>query len=189
MLRRVIERLEEAIMALLLAAMTLLTFTQVVLRYMFNSGLLWALEGTTYMFAWLVLLGVSYGVRTHAHIGIDAGVKLLPPAARRATGLVALALCLLFAGLMLYGSYTYEYRMYRLNIDAQDIPVARWILGLCLPLGFFLLIVRLVEQGIRILTGQAAGFDLADEAADTIGMLGGDDVHRRGTRASPEAAP
>ncbi len=192
MLRRVIDRLEEAVLALLLTAMTLLTFIQVVLRYVFNSGLLWALEGTTYMFAWLVLLGISYGVRTHAHIGIDAGVKLLPPGARRVTGLVTLALCLVFAGLMLYGSYTYEYRLYRLGVDAQDIPVARWLLALCLPLGFLLLIARLIEQAVRILTGQAQGFDLADEAADTIGMLGGDDVHRPKRPAagvSPGTAP
>lgn len=120
-------------MAILLAGMTLLTFVQVVLRYVFNSGLLWALEGSTYMFAWLVLIGVSYGVRAHSHIGIDAAVKLLPAAGRRAVGLLALALSLLFAGLMLYGSYQYEYRLYRLGVDAQDIPVARWVLGLSLP--------------------------------------------------------
>ncbi|WP_027132787.1 TRAP transporter small permease [Geminicoccus roseus] len=179
MLRRVIERLEEAIMALLLAAMTLLTFWQVVLRYVFNSGLLWALEATTYMFGWLLLLGISYGVRTHAHIGIDAAVKLLPLSAQRVVGLVVLGLCLLFAVLMLYGSYGYEYRMYRLGVDAQDIPVQRWILGLCLPIGFLLLIVRLAEQAWLVASGRAAGFQLADEAADTIGMLGGDDVHQR----------
>jgi C4-dicarboxylate transporter DctQ subunit len=174
-----IERLEEAIMALLLAAMTLLTFWQVVLRYVFNSGLLWALEATTYMFGWLLLLGMSHGVRTHAHIGIDAAVKLLPPRARRAVGLAGLALCILFAALMLYGSVAYEHRMYRLGVDAQDIAVGRWILGLCLPLGFLLLIVRLAEQTWRVLKGRAVGLELADEAADTLGMLGGDDVHER----------
>ena len=182
MLRRVVERLEEAVMALLLAAMTLLTFWQVVLRYVFNSGLLWALEATTYMFGWLLLIGISYGVRTHAHIGIDAAVKLLPIGARRAVGIVALTLCILFAVLMLYGSYQYEYKMYRLGADAQDIPVGRWILGLCLPIGFLLLIVRLGEQLWRIVTGKAVSLELADEAADTIGMLGGDDVHRHSRR-------
>jgi C4-dicarboxylate transporter DctQ subunit len=179
MLGRAIERLEEAIMALLLAAMTVLTFWQVVLRYAFNSGLLWALEATTYMFGWLLLLGMSYGVRHHAHIGIDAAVKLLPLRVRRAVGLLVLALCILFAALMLYGSYAYEYRMYRLGVEAQDIPVQRWILGLCLPIGFLMLLVRLAQQAWRVATGQAAGMELADEAAEALGMLGGDDVHSR----------
>ncbi|MDY6994354.1 MAG: TRAP transporter small permease subunit, partial [Pseudomonadota bacterium] len=56
-------RLEESIIALLLATMTLMTFTQVIARYFFNTGFVWALELTTYLFAWLVLLGMSYGVR------------------------------------------------------------------------------------------------------------------------------
>ena len=38
-MRVVIERLEEGVLAFLLAFMTLLTFTQVVLRYVFNTGI------------------------------------------------------------------------------------------------------------------------------------------------------
>jgi C4-dicarboxylate transporter DctQ subunit len=66
-----INRLEENFIALLLAAMTLITFSQVIARYFFNTGAVWALELTTYLFAWLVLFGMSYGVRVGAHIGID----------------------------------------------------------------------------------------------------------------------
>jgi C4-dicarboxylate transporter DctQ subunit len=72
---------------------------------------------------------------------------------------------------MLYGSYKYEYRMYLLGVEAQDIPVPRWILGLCLPIGFALLILRLLEQGWAILTGRAAGLELADEASETLDAL------------------
>jgi C4-dicarboxylate transporter DctQ subunit len=49
---RFINRLEEVLIAVLFAGMTVLTFIQVVLRYVFNSGLLRALEATTYMFGW-----------------------------------------------------------------------------------------------------------------------------------------
>ena len=58
-------------MALALAFMTIITFVQVVLRYVFGTGLVWSLEATTYTFAWLVLIGMSYGVRTRAHIAVD----------------------------------------------------------------------------------------------------------------------
>ena len=55
--------LEEGLIALILGVMTVLTFVQVVLRYVFNTGLLWALEANFYLFAWLVLIGISYCVR------------------------------------------------------------------------------------------------------------------------------
>ena len=62
----------------------MLTFLQVILRYVFNTGLLWALEATLYMFGWLVLIGISYGIRTHSHIGIDLLAQVA--AARAAPG-------------------------------------------------------------------------------------------------------
>ena len=173
------ERLEETLLILLLAGMTVLSFWQVVLRYVFNSGMLWALEATTYMFGWLVLIGISYGIRTHAHIGIDMLARGLKPGPRRLLGLIVILLGLIYAGIMVYGSYKYEYRMYQLGVTGQDIPIQRWVLGLCLPIGFGLLFVRLLEQGWLIATGRASGSQVADEAADTIRqMRAGDDGER-----------
>lgn len=168
MVGRLIARLEEVLLALLLAAMTLLTFTQVVLRYLFNTGLIWALEATVYLFAWLILLGISYGVRVHAHIGVDLLVKSLPPAPRRIVGLVAIGLSILYSCIMLYGSYYYVMRLHRLGTEAEDIPIERWILTIVLPIGFLLLGVRLLQQGWAILQGRAKGFELGDEAAEIL---------------------
>jgi C4-dicarboxylate transporter DctQ subunit len=179
-LRKAFERIEEAILMLLLAAMTLITLWQVILRYIFNSGLLWALEATTYLFGWLVLIGISYGIRTHAHIGIDLLARSVGPAARRALGLTVILLGVLYAGIMLYGAYKYEVRMAKLGVEAQDIPLQRWVLGLCLPIGFGLLIVRLLEQGWLIATGRAKAILVADEAAEAIRQLGGGDETQGG---------
>ncbi len=171
MLRLVYHRLEEAILILLLVAMTLLTFVQVVLRYVFNTGILWALEATTYMFGWLVLLGISYCVRARAHIGVDAVVRLLSPPWRRAVGLLVLFLTLVYTGLMLYGAVVYVDKMHTIGVEAEDIPIQRWVLSLCVPIGFALLGVRLLEMGWRILTGQSPGYELADEAAEAMREL------------------
>jgi C4-dicarboxylate transporter DctQ subunit len=70
-----LERLEEWLIALLLAVMTCITFTQVIARYIFNYSFVWALELVTVLFAWLIFLGMSYGVRVPAHHGDDAQVK------------------------------------------------------------------------------------------------------------------
>ena len=57
--RSALHRFEESLIALILGVMTVLTFIQVVLRYGFNSGFIWALEADFYLFAWMVLLGIS----------------------------------------------------------------------------------------------------------------------------------
>jgi C4-dicarboxylate transporter, DctQ subunit len=70
-LRAAANRLEEWFLAATLAFMTLVTFVQVVLRRVFGTGFVWSLEATTYAFAWLVLIGMSYGVRTRSHIAME----------------------------------------------------------------------------------------------------------------------
>ena len=62
---RAINAVEETLIAAILGAMTLVTFANVVARYVFNSNILWALEVTSFLFAWLVLLGASYCVGGH----------------------------------------------------------------------------------------------------------------------------
>jgi len=59
----IVDDIEETFIAILLAAMVIITFINVVLRYGFNSGLIWGLELVTYLFAWLVLFGISYAVK------------------------------------------------------------------------------------------------------------------------------
>lgn len=139
-------------MAFLLAFMTLLTFAQVVLRYVFNSGWVWSLEATTYSFAALVLVGMSYGVRTNSHIAVDLVTRRLPPNIRRVVAIAAVALCLLYCGMMLYGSAVLVERLSVLGNNARDIPVAKWILTLIMPLGFVLLGYRFLIVGWLVLT-------------------------------------
>jgi C4-dicarboxylate transporter, DctQ subunit len=162
------DRIEEGLLALLLGGMTMLTFVQVVLRYVFNSGFTWALEATTYLFGWMVMLGMSYGVRKGSHIGVDVIVQQFPPATRRAIGIAAALLSMLYAGILLYGGYNYVDTMHTLGVEAEDIPIERWILLLAVPLGFALLLWRPMEATYLLLIGREGGFRLADEAADAV---------------------
>ena len=82
--RTLTRQIEESAIALLLAAMTVVTFSQVIARYVFNSGWPSALEFTTILFAWLVLFGASYAMRIGAHLGVDILIRLLPKPAYRA---------------------------------------------------------------------------------------------------------
>ena len=81
-LGRFVNELEETLIAVLLGLMTVVTFANVVARYGFNSNILWALEITVFMFGWLVLLGASYAVKTHIHLGVDALINVVNPSTR-----------------------------------------------------------------------------------------------------------
>ena len=148
---RFINRLEEILIAWLLAFMTLLTFVQVVLRYVFNSGWVWSLEATTYSFAALVLVGMSYGVRTQAHIAVDLLTRKLPTMPSAVVKLTATVVCIAYALLMLYGSSIFVSSLYTLGNLARDVPAPKWLLTMTMPLGFVLLTWRFLEVGWRVL--------------------------------------
>jgi C4-dicarboxylate transporter DctQ subunit len=150
---RAFDRAEEYLTAALIAAMTLLTFVQVVLRYVFESGLVWALEATVYMFGWLVLLGISAGVRTNGHIAVDMLTTHLNPLAQKAVALLAMGLSLLYTGLMFAASWTLVAKLQEFGSLAHDVPLPRWVLLLSLPIGFGLLGLRLVQATIGIVRG------------------------------------
>lgn len=106
-LGRIVDEIEETFIAIILGAMTLITFINVVMRYGFNSGLIWGLEMTLILFAWLVLFGVSYAVKKTANLGVDAVLNIVPAGPRRIMTLIAAAVCVLYALLLMKGAWDY----------------------------------------------------------------------------------
>jgi C4-dicarboxylate transporter DctQ subunit len=170
---RWLEHFEEGLIVVLMAMMTIVTFVQVVARYVFNYSFVWALELTGVMFAWLIFIGMSYGVRVGAHIGVDAVVKSLSAGAARAVGIVAAVLCIVYASIVFVGGFTYVRKMYDVGILMQDIPIQQWIPRAILPLGFALLAFRFAQVLYRLATGSEAHL-LGDEVKDALKLKADD---------------
>ncbi|MDP6572487.1 MAG: TRAP transporter small permease [Rhodospirillales bacterium] len=188
MMRRLIgllHRFEEGFLAFLLAAMAIVTFSQVVARYVFNTGAIWALELTTFLFAWLVILGISYGIRVRAHIGVDAFVKLFRAPVQRFLGLLAIAAGLLYAGLMLVGSWEQTFGIiFEFDIESEDLKVPLWMPLSVLVIGFALMITRLLVIAWRVAVLKETDAVLGDEGREAIEQFAESDVpDKAGERA------
>lgn len=99
--------LEENVIAAILGVMTLITFVNVVLRYVFNHSLIWGLEVVLILFAWLVLLGISYGFKKTSHLGVDALINVLPTRGQRLMAVLSALACLAYAMLLMKGAWDY----------------------------------------------------------------------------------
>ncbi|ORU91706.1 MAG: C4-dicarboxylate ABC transporter permease [Cycloclasticus sp. symbiont of Poecilosclerida sp. N] len=170
---------EEVAIALCLATMTLLTFANVIARYIFNDNIVWALELTVFLFAWLVLMGMSYGIKKNIHIGVDVIVNIASARFKKILALTVVVICLIFAIILLISAWQYWYPFIssRAFLEADDIPMPEMLQFLsylfndserytklplfipyaALPLGALLLIYRLVQQFILILQNKADG--------------------------------
>lgn len=170
------DKVEETLIAFFLGAMTILTFVNVVMRYLFNDNILWAVEVTVFLFAWMVLVGASYGVKKHFHIGVDVVINLVPEGWRKVLALFSVACCLAFSILLLIGSwnYWYPFATERAWYETDDIPMPevlqfmadwlnegeryeklpRFIPYMALPISMALLTFRFSQATYQILTGK-----------------------------------
>lgn len=189
-LGQVIDDIEETSIALCLGLMTLITFANVVARYVFNSNILWALELTVFLFAWLVLMGASYAVKKHIHIGVDVVLNAVSPGLRKILAILSVAACLAFSVLLLIGSWNYWYPFIteRAWLETEDIPmpdmlmfladwfnegepyekVPRFIPYLALPLGMALLTFRFLQVGWQVITGKLDKIIASHEVEEEI---------------------
>ena len=167
-MRSVFGKLEEGLISLLLVGMTSLVFLEVVMRFAFNSGVLWIQELTLLVSGWFVLLGASYGVRVGSHIGVDVIVKLFPPKVRRVITVIAILMCLFYCALLFLGSWEYLAKIKKINLELEDMEFPKWIAHSILVIGFGLLFVRFVELLVRVARGKEDGFHLADEAKEAL---------------------
>ena len=70
-------RVLDGLMMVLLAAMVVLVFGNVVLRYAFDSGITVSEEMSRWLFVWMTFLGAIVAIKEHAHLGTDMLVSRL----------------------------------------------------------------------------------------------------------------
>ncbi|HEU5176787.1 MAG TPA: TRAP transporter small permease [Burkholderiales bacterium] len=127
---------------LLLAAMALLVFANVISRYLLNFSWIWIEELTRYMMVWVGFLGSGLVLRLGAHIAVDVLQEALPRRAAQALrALIVLALGATFAAMtwlgVRYAHFAWE----------QETPAMNWSTGaiyLAIPIGSALMLVHLL---------------------------------------------
>lgn len=194
---QLVDSIEETSIAACLGLMTLVTFANVVARYAYNDNILWALELTVFLFAWLILMGASYAVKHHIHIGVDLFVNMAPPKIRKVMAIISVSACLAFSILLLKGSWDYWYPFItdRAWLETDDIPMPEFLMFLsdtlnegeayeklprfipyaALPLGMGLITFRFLQIAWHILKGDTdkiiAGHEAENDLAEATKNL------------------
>jgi C4-dicarboxylate transporter DctQ subunit len=145
MLLRILDRVEEWLIATLMGAATLLIFVAVVHRYaaaahypaalqplqdwLLTINLSWAQELCIYMFIWMAKFGAAYGVRHGTHVGVDTLVRALPPEKARWLTLLGLSGGALFTAVVgtmgagfVWDNGMHYATLHALHLDPGDLP-------------------------------------------------------------------
>jgi TRAP-type C4-dicarboxylate transport system permease small subunit len=138
-----IQRIENALLAVLVLILVLLAGAQIVLRDFFDTGLSWADPLMRSLVLWTGMLGALAAVRDDKHIALDVLQRYLAPKAQRAARIVTLGFTAIICAVMAYYCYT------MLAIDFAEASnvgattrVPAWLPESILPVAFGLMALR-----------------------------------------------
>jgi TRAP-type transport system small permease protein len=149
----------KAAIALCLAVMVVLVFSNVVLRYVFNSGIATSEELSRWLLVWLTFLGAIVALREHAHLGVDSLVRALPPRGRLFCFVASYLLMLYADGLLTLGSWKQAVITFGDTAPASGISVGLFFYSAGLVFGVSAAVILLYDL-VRVLSGAATADDL-----------------------------
>ncbi|MCB1858072.1 MAG: TRAP transporter small permease [Gammaproteobacteria bacterium] len=139
--RHIVRLIEDGLLAFLLTSMIILAVTQIVMRNLWQSGIIWGDPALRLMVLWVALLGAMVATREDSHVRIDILSRFLPTsltrAAARITDLFSASVC----GLLTWHSGRFVY-LERLDGALLSGLLPAWWCELILPIGFGVMTLR-----------------------------------------------
>jgi len=131
----------------------LLMSVNVVLRYLFSVGSVWAQELEWHLLVPLILFGVSYAMRHGEHVRVDIVYGRFSPRRQHLVDLVSALLAIGIAALFIWLSLHYVQQAYEIDEGSPDpggLP-HRFLLKSLLPLGFAVLLLQGIASALKSL--------------------------------------
>ncbi|HXH02618.1 MAG TPA: TRAP transporter small permease [Candidatus Competibacteraceae bacterium] len=154
---KILDHLEEWLIAFLMAAATTVIFVAVIHRYasgfaipglqdwLLGINLSWAQELCIYMFVWMAKFGAAYGVRTGIHVGVDVLINRLPDKPRAGSILFGLFAGALFTGVIGTMGAEFVWGISQTEQISPDLELPMWLVYLAIPCGSYLMCFRFLQ--------------------------------------------
>jgi C4-dicarboxylate transporter DctQ subunit len=169
---KVLDHLEEWLIATLMAAATVIIFIAVVHRYasgmaipyvqdwLLRQNVSWAQELCIYMFIWMAKFGAAYGVRTGIHVGVDVFINRMKDRLRAGFVVFGLLAGALFTGIIGTLGAKFVWAIGHTDQVSADMEVPMWIVYLAIPCGSYLMCFRFLQVAWAFVrTGQLPHHD------------------------------
>jgi TRAP-type mannitol/chloroaromatic compound transport system permease small subunit len=139
--------------------MVLVTFVIVVMRYVFDAGLIWLQESVIWMHAFVFMIGAAYTLQQEAHVRVDIFYREMSPERRALVDLIGIIVFLLpLCALLAWKAMDFVMLSWKLQESSREsgglpyplIPLLKSIL-VVMPITVGLQGVSLLMRSVRTL--------------------------------------
>lgn len=137
-----------------LVVATFVTTHGVFVRYVLRESTIWQTETTIYLLMFVTFVGAAYGLKHHAHVGVDLLVELVHGRVQLIWKTIAAVLCLAVVLVVLWTSYEMWYQAWQgghRSATAWRAPLS--IAYAILPLGMLLVALQYIAMIIEAVQG------------------------------------
>ncbi len=159
----IFDNFEEIVASVLFVVTLSLVIVNVIMRYVFRTGIPWAEEAATSCFVWTAFIGSAACYKQRAHVGVDILVNKTPQAVQNAIRVLTDAFLAFLNGYMFYLSIIYVNRSYRkptpiLGVSSAWISVSLSIALLDMAIWSVIFVIKDIknirEKGTVQITGE-----------------------------------
>lgn len=149
-LDRILKRIEQGFVAILLLIITAILFVNVILR-MFGSAIDWAEEFSRYGIIWITFIGSSICIYKGAHIGIDAITSFFSDRGKKNIALITIGISVVFTLILLLKTFKLTQVVFVTNQLSSTLEVPMLYVYGAMPIGSLLMFIRFIQQFVKVL--------------------------------------
>jgi TRAP-type C4-dicarboxylate transport system permease small subunit len=149
-----LEKIEGHLIVLILSLMILLSFGQMVLRNLFDMGIIWGDTLLRQWVLWLGFLGAAIAVRQNKHISIEVFSSLSSPYWKRKIIAFTRFSAGIISGFLAWAAWSFMiFEKESESVLLLDIPV--WVFQIILPYSFLIISVRFIFSAAEFITNDS----------------------------------
>ena len=146
--RSILLRIEDSFLVGLLLAILAMAVVQIVLRNVFDTGIVWGDILVRILVLWIGMTGAVVASRRGEHINIDIVTRHLPAAARSIAGVLVSMLTAAVCGVASFYSFKFVVAEAEFGgLAFASVPV--WLCQVIIPVGFAVIALRYVLLGVQ----------------------------------------
>ncbi len=146
---KLLDYIEEICVVACMVVMTILTFANVIARYVFSASFSFSEEITTYLFVLASLMGSAIAAKRKAHLGLTILTDRLSPKGEKICNVTGYFIGVLFALAIFYYGILMVISQINLGQKTAGMQWPEWIFGSFVPIGSFFVLIRFIELMIK----------------------------------------